>query len=253
MTGEGVRGAFEALRGRSVLVALDFDGVLAPIVEDRDAATPLPEASAALRRLVRADGSHLALVSGRALEDLRLRAGPPEGALLVASHGAEVEGAPTDLDDAERERLERVMTAVRDVVDDHPGTDLETKPAGAVLHTRQADRDVAAAATRAVLDGPATLDGVHAMQGKEVVELSVVDTDKGRAVTSLREQLGVDAVVYIGDDVTDETVFRVLGEGDVGVKVGDGDTAAGWRLPDPPSAAVALHHLADVLGAPAAD
>lgn len=230
-----------------VLVALDFDGVLAPIVVDRDAARPLPEAAEALRRLATPSRVELALVSGRTLEDLRRLADPPPGALLVASHGAEVDGAPPILDEAARALLADVLAGLRAVVEAHPATELETKPAGGVLHTRRAARDVATAATDAVLAGPASLPGVHALRGKEVVELSVLDTDKGRALDALRRRLGVVAVLYAGDDVTDEHAFRSLSDGDVGIKIGEGDTAARWRVADPPEFAVVLHRLADLV------
>ena len=229
-----------------VLVALDFDGVLAPIVVDRNAARPLPAASAALRRLASAPGVDVALVSGRTLDDLRRLSDPPPSALLVASHGAEVDGAPPALDQRARALLADVLAALADVARGHPGTELETKPAGGVLHTRRADRDVAASATDAVLAGPASWPGVHAMRGKEVVELSVLDTDKGRGLDGLRERLQVAAVLYAGDDVTDENAFAVLRDGDVGIKVGDGATLARWRVPDPPAVAAVLHRLADL-------
>ena len=61
----------ELARVPTLLVALDFDGVLAPIVEQPDQARPLPDSLSALRRLVGAQGLHVALVSGRSLSDLR--------------------------------------------------------------------------------------------------------------------------------------------------------------------------------------
>ncbi|MFP5347443.1 MAG: trehalose-phosphatase [Actinomycetes bacterium] len=236
-----------ASRGH-VLAALDFDGVLAPIVTDRDAARPLPEASRAVRRLVEAPGTSVALVSGRTLADLVRLASPPDGVLLVASHGAELGGVPLVLDDARQARLDAVLADLAAIVAAHPGTDLETKPAGGVLHTRQAERPVAAAAAEAVLCGPATRPGVHVMRGKEVVELSVLDADKGTALRTVADRLAVDAVLYIGDDVTDENAFAVLGPDDVTVKVGRGETLARWRVPDPAAVAVVLHELADLRG-----
>lgn len=243
--------AFAALP--SVLVALDFDGVLAPIVDDPAAARPLPASRAALDRLVDPPRTHLALVSGRAMASLRAVASPPEGAVLVASHGAELEGVETALDGAARSALDAATAAVAAVVAEHPGTAVEHKPAGVVLHTRGAAPEVAERAARAVLDGPGAAPGVHALSGKAVVELSVVRASKGESVEALRGRLGVDAVLFAGDDVTDETVLRGLRRGrDVGVHVGGGESAAEHRVADPGAVAELLTALADLRAAPGA-
>lgn len=233
------------------LVALDFDGVLAPLVDDRDAARPLERSAAAVAALAELEGEgglEVALVSGRPLEALTRLAAPPARVALVGSHGAEVrlpgaDEASAPLDAAQRALLGDVVARVRAVVADHPGTDLETKPAGAVLHTRVAGVATASAAQRAVADGPGRLPGVRTMRGKDVVELAVLDVDKGRSVAMLRERLGSSAVLYAGDDVTDEHAFAVLGDGDVGVKVGEGATAAGHRVPGPEAVGALLEHL----------
>ncbi len=237
---------------RPVLVALDFDGVLAPLVDDPDASRPLPASGAALERLVAAPGVHVALVSGRTMADLRRLSTAPEGTVFVASHGAEIDGVPTDLDDESLDLLARVTSELQEISQAHDGTHVETKPAGAVLHTRRADREVARRATDQALTGPARHPGVRAMQGKDVVELSVVDADKGSAVEALRERLGAEAVLYAGDDVTDEHALATLdpAAGDVGVKVGDGDTAAAHRVATPDDVAAMLTVLADLLESP---
>lgn len=232
----GLRAALAGFAAQPrVLVALDFDGVLAPIVEEPSAARALPASAQALRALAAADGVTLALVSGRALADLRAVADPPAEAVLVASHGAEVAGAPPVA--VPRDVLDRVVAGLEAVAAEHPGTAVEHKPAAAVLHTRRADRDVAARATDAALEAVAAVEGAHVMQGKEVVEVSVVRADKGTAVLALTDRLGVDAVLYAGDDVTDENAFTALarrgGEHDVTVKVGEGGTAARWRVAGP--------------------
>lgn len=234
-----------------ILIALDFDGVLAPIVARPQDARPLPGSREPMQRLVRAARVHLALVSGRALSDLRALADPAAGMLLVGSHGAElgtVDGHQALLDDDRVALLDKVVAGLEDVVAANPGTHIEVKPAGAVLHTRRAGRDAADAATRAALEGPAALDGVHLTRGKEVVELSVVATDKGEAVEHLRRQVGADAVLYVGDDVTDEHAFAVLdpANGDVRVKVGDGDSAADHRIAGPDEVVKLLAALAEL-------
>ena len=230
----------ELLSRRPVLLALDFDGVLAPLVDEPSAARALPGTCDLLAELAGLDGVHVALVSGRALADLRAVAQVPADSplLLVGSHGAEVDAVALDLDPGAAERLQSLRSAFDAIATDHPGVHVETKPAAVVLHTRRADRGAAVAATRAAMTA-ASRPGCHVTQGKEVVEVSVVETGKGVALDRLRATLGVCGVLYVGDDVTDENAFAVLGPGDVGIKVGDGDTAAAHRLPDP----AAVHHL----------
>jgi trehalose-phosphatase len=236
---------------RPLLLAFDFDGVLAPIVPLPPDARPLPGSVEAIERLSRVDGVVTALVSGRSRSDLDAVSGatPSDRLLLVGSHGAEVDdGGPAGLDDEARARLAAVTALLAGVVADHPGAHLEHKPASVVLHTRLIDgRASAAEATRAALALLSGLDGVHVTPGKEVVEAAVVRTGKGAALQRLRHAFSADAVLYVGDDVTDEDAFAVLGPGDVGVKVGDGDTRAAHRVADPAAVRELLQLLVSLL------
>src|SRR5690606_27391446 len=72
-----------------LLVALDFDGTLAPFVDNPRSARPLPEAWAQVMALRACPDVAVALVSGRALESLRHVASPPDDLYLVGSHGLE--------------------------------------------------------------------------------------------------------------------------------------------------------------------
>ncbi len=83
--------------------------------------------------------------------------------------------------------------------------------------------------------------------GKEVLELAVTDADKGSALLRLRDDIGAAATVYLGDDRTDEDAFRALSPADLTVKVGDGETAARYRVADPAAVVVLLDALADAL------
>ena len=112
-----------------------------------------------------------------------------------------------------------------------PRIRLEHKPAAVVLHTRGLPDDVLPRAA-AIADEAAATPGVTHLAGKGVHELSVLRADKGTALRELASALGVDATVYLGDDVTDEHAFAVLGEGDLGIKVGAGETAASARVDD---------------------
>jgi trehalose-phosphatase len=217
-----------------LLVACDYDGTLAPIVPDPTKAVPLPESVAAVRALAAMPQTTVAVVSGRALRDLAILSRLPSEVHLVGSHGSEF-----DIDFVDRlapELIEvrtRLQVEVRQIVAGHPGVRLESKPASVAVHTRAADPEVAAEVVEAIRNGPATWPEVTVTHGKQVIELSVVPTNKGTAVDLLRTQMSASAVLFIGDDVTDENAFANLHGPDIGIKVGPGETLATFRVADP--------------------
>jgi trehalose-phosphatase len=220
-----------------LLVACDYDGTLAPIVADPNQAVPLPEAVAAVRALAALPQTTVAVISGRALRDLATLSRLPSEVHLVGSHGSEfdigfVERLAPEVAEL-RARLDDALTAL---VKDAKGVRLERKPASIAVHTRGADRDVAASVAEAVRSGCATWPGIHVTTGKEVIELSVVATHKGTAVDALRMQLSASAVIFLGDDVTDENAFAQLHGPDVGIKIGTGETRASFTVADPHTA-----------------
>jgi alpha,alpha-trehalose-phosphate synthase [UDP-forming]/trehalose-phosphatase len=251
----GLVAALEAFsRKENLLIAFDFDGVLSPLVADPHAARLLPGARRPLSTLAGLPGIRLALVSGRALADLRRVASPPPGVLLAGSHGAEIvepesgEDVRILLDEPRKALLRRLVEALEAISARHEGTHVELKPAGAVLHTRRAAPQVGEAAARQAREGPVSWPGVYVTLGKEVVELSVVDTGKGAALQRMRAATRADAVFYAGDDTTDERAFAVLDDdaGDVTVKVGPGDTLARHRVGGPEDVAAILELLVDL-------
>jgi trehalose-phosphatase len=242
-----LRAALERLAALPrLLVASDYDGVLSPIVREPSKAYPLPGAMAVLDGLTALPDTTVALVSGRARRDLAAMAGAPDRVLLVGSHGSEFADGGVELTPAQAELHARVEASLRELLRDYPEVRLEIKPTTVVVHTRNAPPEVKAAAQAAVREGPATWPGVHVTDGKEIVELAVVTTHKGTAVEALRDKASADAVLFLGDDVTDENAFAVLRGVDVGIKVGPGDTRAGFRVADPQAAVRALELLRDV-------
>ncbi|WP_346927382.1 trehalose-phosphatase [uncultured Arthrobacter sp.] len=231
----------EALRAiastEHLLVAMDFDGTMAPLVDHAGDARALPRSAAAFAALTELPRTTTALISGRALDSLRAVAFPPEKTLLIGSHGAEVWMGPgsaaLELDDARRELLAEVRRELEGIVEVAPGTLLEDKPAGVVLHTRLATDDVAedaVAAARAVLqDRP----GVFLKSGNRVLETSVIHASKGEGIAFLRQATGATATIFAGDDTTDEDALARLLPGDLGVKVGLDFTQAQFRIEAP--------------------
>lgn len=241
----GLDAALTALAARRpLLVASDYDGVLSPLADVPSEAGPEPGTAEALARLSAVPGVTVALVSGRGLADLRSTSGFTGDLRWIGSHGAEFDGPLTGdlagLRDELAARLEPLVSRT-------PGARLEIKPASVAVHVRQVpDRPAAAALleeARTAIDSSLTMK-----PGKDVFEVAVTDADKGSAVRRLAAEIGAQGVLYLGDDVTDEDVFRALGGDDVGVKVGDGETAAAHRVPDPPAVRTLLEQLADLLG-----
>jgi trehalose 6-phosphate phosphatase len=226
-----------AARVPHLLITSDFDGTLAPIVNHPGDARPLPQAAAALRALAGLPETTAALISGRALRDLATLSGLTSPVALVGSHGAEFDtGFAHPIDEQLLGTINDTLTAlaVR-----YPGVTVEAKPASVALHVRNAapaDADAALAAARAA----AQAWDAQATEGKAVLEFAVITTDKGEAIDILRDRSGASAAVFFGDDVTDEKAFRRMRDGDVGIKVGPGPTAAGFRIGTPDDVAAAL-------------
>ncbi|NUT05494.1 MAG: trehalose-phosphatase [Hamadaea sp.] len=224
-----------------LLVACDYDGTLAPIVEDPTAAKPLPEAVAAIRSLAALPQTTVAVVSGRALRDLAALSRLPSEVHLVGSHGSEFDVGFVQRLAPELVALRtRLQSELNSIAAQFEGIRLEAKPASIAVHTRGVEPAIAAAAADAVRKGPASWPDVHVTHGKEVIELSVISTHKGTAIDALRTQLSASAVLFVGDDVTDENAFKQLHGPDVGIKVGPGETAAPYRVADPFQAARVL-------------
>lgn len=216
-----------------LLVATDYDGTLAPIVENPDEATPDPEAMVALRALAALPNTHVAVVSGRALAELAKLTGRPDKVHLVGSHGSEFDlGFAESLSPQATALRERLIEDITDIVDGAKGFGIEVKPASVAFHFRNAPEEHAQQRVARVLTGPASLDGVFIKHGKKVIELAVVPTSKGSALDRVRRQVGATTCVFFGDDKTDEDAFSHLAPRDMGVKVGAGATIAGYRVAD---------------------
>jgi trehalose-phosphatase len=229
-----------------LLVASDYDGTLAPIVADPEQARALPESVGALRVLAGLHETTAAVISGRALRDLATLSRLPSEVHLVGSHGSEFDvGFVHALDERARALHRRLARALEDVVEGAVGVGLEVKPASIAVHVRRADPEVGQRVLAAVRSGPAGWEGVSVTEGKAVIELAVIATDKGHALDVLRHEAGASAAVFMGDDVTDERAFARLAGPDVGIKVGSGVSAAGFRVADTAAVATVLAFLVE--------
>ena len=239
-----------------LILLLDFDGTLAPIV-DRPELAAMPERTRrALERLRAMDGVEIAVVSGRGLADVRERAGIP-GIAYAGNHGMEIEGAGLHRVHPEaaaaRPELEDAAARIEPALEGMDGAFLEDKGLTLSIHYRLAPES-AEEVREIVLEAVAGEERLKVTEGKMVLEVRPrVEWDKGRAVLFLLEQMRPPRsapVLYLGDDRTDEDAFRALAEAAPaaeGILVSDDpppDSAASAFLNHPAEAGALFEALA---------
>ena len=212
----GLRALTAALLG-DPLLAFDFDGTLAPLVERPDDAR-VPDSLA--RRLARLGQLRpLAIVTGRAVADVNRRLGFPV-AYVVGNHGAEEEGGLAPLDPALFDPVRQRLFAARQLLD-AAGVRLEDKRYSLALHYRQAPDPVLAQRLIGDLLGglPEEFDVIP---GRMVCNLVLGGApDKGDAVIALTQRAHCALAIFVGDDINDETVFAKAAENWLTIRVGN--------------------------------
>lgn len=200
-----------------VLVALDFDGTLAPIVVDPAASRPVPGTVEALTRLAAA-GAQVAVVTGRdALTALHLGGLDAVPRIIVAGlYGAETWQDGTLHTPDEPDGLRALRERLPDVVARHtvdPAVWIEDKRLSLVVHSRPAADPVAALE---VLRTPVTALagelGLDVHDGRAVLELRLPGHDKGSALRSLVARAQPRALLFAGDDLGDLPAFALVRE-----------------------------------------
>ncbi len=216
-----------ALASANAALVFDFDGTLAPYVDD-PARARLPRRTRAL--LARTAARYpCAVISGRAQSDVARRLDGLSIDWIIGSHGVDWGWTPSD-----GERLaaqvagwRRLLAPLAHV----PGVFVEDKRFSLAIHYR------GAAAKRRVFAVMRTLrpilDDAHTYLGREVVNVVAANAPhKGAALLSLIERLRCDMAMYVGDDTTDEDVFALADPARVlTVRVGmQRGSRAGWYL-----------------------
>lgn len=212
------------------LLFLDYDGTLAPIVDDPAQAVPhpaVPDLVAQLDRLHK-----VVIVTGRDLAALAALLGGRTRA--VGLHGAEEGWSDGTVESRATESHADALRQLRGAVPELEGVVVEAKGAAFAVHYRAAP-DIGVARKALETWAGAVPDGLVPIWGKRVVELRADGVSKGTAVTRIAAAHPSRTPVYLGDDVTDEDAFvalQALRQPSVTVKVGTGETVAGHRLAD---------------------
>ncbi|MBS1843877.1 MAG: trehalose-phosphatase [Actinobacteria bacterium] len=213
------QGLLEPLRAepRKAAILTDFDGTLAPIVQDADAAALPDGAREILSRLIGRYGM-VGAISGRRAADVRNRVGL-DGVAYAGNHGLELmmpgetePKADPSVGDREGDAA-GFMAAVDGRRLEDAELRLEDKGPIQALHWRGAADEAGAEAVAREIGVEAGRAGLEPHWGRKVLELRPVGGGgKGAAVASILAEDGVDRVVFAGDDRTDVDAFRRLAE-----------------------------------------
>jgi len=230
------------LAAAHALLAFDFDGTLAPIVGDREAANMRPPTASLFAELC--ELYPCAVISGRARADVRIRLAGADVRFVIGNHGLE---PGTDLSSFE-EKVARAKPTLMAELAAYDGLELEDKGYSLAVHYRHSPQKRAArqAIARAV---SALAVPMRVVPGKLVANIVPASAmNKGDALLSLRQSLGATMALYVGDDVTDEDVFRLNEPGRIlTVRVGHSSkTAAGYVLRDQREIDVLLRRLVEL-------
>jgi len=201
------------------LVAVDFDGTLAPIVPDPADSRPAPGALAALRKLAER-GAQVAVITGRdartvlelgGMDGMDRMDGIP-GLIIEGLYGAEQwrQGAlQTPPEPASMQRLRAELPALLETGD--PVLWIEDKRLSLVVHGRRApDPEAALDTVRDAVGALGETLGLDVHPGRGVIELRLPGYEKGGALRRLVDEVRPATVLFIGDDVGDLPAFEVV-------------------------------------------
>ncbi len=214
---------------------LDIDGTLLDIAERPQLVRIDDDLGHLLATLRDASGGAVALISGRSVAEIDRLFG--RNFCVAGQHGAERRDA------AGKKHQHRVPLAglrkaherLRLMAAEHPALVLEDKGMNLALHYRLAP-ELGASVHEALRRLVEELgDDFELQSGKMVMEIKPSGKDKGTAIAEFLEEVPFQGrlPVFIGDDLTDEFGFELINRvGGCSVKVGEGSSAAHWRLPD---------------------
>ncbi len=222
-------------KAKSKVLFLDYDGTLQRFFDNPQAAGPDKELYELLDEVGSLKNAKLVLVSGRDRETFNKWFGN-RNYTLIAEHGAwlkEPGKGWMERKPVHSEWKESILPVLESYVDRTPGSLVEEKTYSLVWHYRKADIELGALRALELVADISNLilnQDLEIMEGKKVVEIKVSGINKGIAASEFLYSIQADFVMAIGDDWTDEFLFKELPATACTIKVGTENSAAKYYL-----------------------
>jgi trehalose 6-phosphate synthase/phosphatase len=232
------------------LLFFDYDGTVMPFTIKPDKAAPDKFIQSLFKRLSESEKNELVIMSGRHKEIMSrwfqdLKVG------MIAEHGAwlkQKEGDWYELEPLREEWKEEIRPVFELYMDRTPGSFIEEKSYSIVWHYRRADPDLAELRVNELKETLIKLTenlNLGILEGNRVIEVKTAGINKGTASLHWVQRSEWDFTMAVGDDVTDEDAFEVLGPHAYSIKVGVGVTKARFNIPDVESVRKLLVDMAE--------
>jgi trehalose 6-phosphate synthase/phosphatase len=235
-TGQSIINRYSKTKNR--IIFLDYDGTLVGFKTNVADASPDKELYKLLDKLTEDPANHVVLISGRKHENLGEWFGK-NNIYLVAEHGSwfKQQNAKwhkiSGLSDSWKQNIYPILDTY---VDRTPGSFIEEKTYSLVWHYRKAQNGLGELRANELVNNLkylATDKGLQIMAGDKVLEVKNMEINKGRAALSLIENKDYDFIIALGDDYTDEDIFKALPDSAITIKVGGNISAAKFYLRNP--------------------
>ncbi|MCW3465699.1 bifunctional alpha,alpha-trehalose-phosphate synthase (UDP-forming)/trehalose-phosphatase [Chitinophaga nivalis] len=217
------------------IIFLDYDGTLVGFQSNIDAASPDPDLYQLLRELAAVPGNHIVMISGRKHETL----GEWFGHLpldLIAEHGAwqkTKDGEWFELPGLTDTWKQEIQPMMEQATDRTPGSFIEEKTYSLVWHYRKVESGLGELRANELMNTLRyyTMEkGLQVLPGDKVIEVKNIEINKGKAALSWLNHKQYDFIMAMGDDVTDEDIFKALPPKAFSIKVGGQVSAAQYYL-----------------------
>jgi trehalose 6-phosphate synthase/phosphatase len=216
-------------------ILLDYDGTLAPYQKIPALATPSEELIQLLKQFTNDTSNEIVIISGRDSQTLDKWLGHLP-LTLVAEHGAILKYKNEDWKEQisiTTEWKEQIRPLMQLFVDRCAGSFIEEKKTTLAWHYRNTHPELGFSRSRELRNSLLQLitnTSLQVIDGNKVLEVRMVGVDKGATATTILNNINPDFILCIGDDTTDEDMFRLLRGSGYTIKIGRGNTAAQYTI-----------------------